>query len=408
MVKTPPLNSAQELKKIATNYYKELEDASNNSQKKVAWCSSVGPAEILLSMGFSVYYPENHAAMIGASRTANKYMTAAHAQGYSPEICSYLTSDVGAFLNNETPFSKAYGISEVPKPDVLVYNTNQCRDVQDWFSFYAKKFDVPNIGINSPSYIDEIRYSHINTVVTQMKEMTDSLSKITDQAFEKRRLQEVLQLSLECSNLWFDILKTAANIPSPLTFFDSCIHMLPAVVLRGNQEAVNYYKLLKEELDIRIEEGISAIKEEKIRLYWEGMPIWGKIRALSNQLYDLDSCVVASTYCNSWIFTDFDPQEPFSSMAKAYTALFINKSETSKMKYLKQMIDDFRIDGVLFHSARTCPHNSNTYYGMPKRLERQTNVPTLVIEADHIDLNVYSEEQTKTRIEAFVEQLTGF
>jgi benzoyl-CoA reductase/2-hydroxyglutaryl-CoA dehydratase subunit BcrC/BadD/HgdB len=241
-----------------------------------------------------------------------------------------------------------------------------------------------------------------------MKEMTDSLSKITEQAFEKRRLQEVLQLSLECSNLWFDILKTAANIPSPLTFFDSCIHMLPAVVMRGNQEAVNYYKLLQEELDIRIEEGISAVKEEKIRLYWEGMPIWGKIRALSNQLYDLDSCVVASTYCNSWIFTDFDPQEPFSSMAKAYTALFINKSETSKMKYLQQMIDDFKIDGVLFHSARTCPHNSNTYYGMPKRLEKQANVPTLVIEADQIDLNVYSEEQTKTRIEAFIEQLIGF
>jgi len=169
-----------------------------------------------------------------------------------------------------------------------------------------------------------------------------------------------------------------------------------------------YYKLLKEELEDRIKKNISAVLDEKFRLYWEGMPIWGKLRTLSDQLYDLKTCVVASTYCNSWIFTDFNPNDPFSSMAKAYTSLFINKSETEKIKYLKEMIKEFFIDGVIFHNARTCPNNSNTQYGMPKRLEEQTEVPNLIIDADLNDLNVYSEEQTRTNIEAFVEQLSGF
>ena len=71
------------------------------------------------------------------------------------------------------------------------------------------------------------------------------------------------------------------------------------------------------------------------------------------------------------------------------------------------MIDEFNIDGIFFHNARTCPNNSNTQYGMPKRLEKQTDIPNLVIDADLNDLNVYSEEQTKTNIEAFIEQLTG-
>ncbi len=407
MVKTPPIKSSEELRIIASNYYKELEEASKNSDRKIAWCSSVGPAELLLAMDFEVYYPENHAAMLGASRKANDYIPLTVAQGYSPEICSYLTSDIGAYLKNETPFKKAYGIKEIPRPDVLIFNTNQCRDVQDWFSFYANEFNVPIFGINSPGFVNELKQTHINTVAEQMKEMAESLENITGHPLERKKLQRSLQLSLECSNLWLDVLNTATNVPSPLTFFDGCIHMLPAVVLRGNQIAIEYYKKLKDELEIRIEKQISAVADEKFRIYWEGMPIWGKLRALSDQFYDLQTCVVASTYCNSWIFTGFNPKEPFSSMAKAYTNLFINKSESGKINYLKEMIEKYQIDGIIFHNARTCPNNSNTRYGMPKRLEQEINVPNLVIDADLNDLNVYSEEQTKTNIEAFVEQLTG-
>ncbi|MHA2390064.1 MAG: 2-hydroxyacyl-CoA dehydratase, partial [Candidatus Hodarchaeales archaeon] len=79
----------------------------------------------------------------------------------------------------------------------------------------------------------------------------------------------------------------------------------------------------------------------------------------------------------------------------------------SKEKYLKKMMDKFSVDGMIYHNARTCPNNSNTNYGMPKRLQNQTGIPSLQIDADLNDLNVYSEEQTKTNIEAFIEQLAG-
>ncbi|MFQ5821820.1 MAG: 2-hydroxyacyl-CoA dehydratase, partial [Candidatus Heimdallarchaeota archaeon] len=134
-----PFEATNWLKELMTEYYQELDLAAKNKNEKVAWCTSVGPAELLLAFDFKVYYPENHGAILGTTRTANTYIPVAHAIGYSPEICSYLTSDIGAFLKNETPLLKAYGIDSVPKPDVLVYNTNQCRDVQEWFSFYARK-----------------------------------------------------------------------------------------------------------------------------------------------------------------------------------------------------------------------------------------------------------------------------
>jgi benzoyl-CoA reductase/2-hydroxyglutaryl-CoA dehydratase subunit BcrC/BadD/HgdB len=115
--------------------------------------------------------------------------------------------------------------------------------------------------------------------------------------------------------------------------------------------------------------------------------------------------MVASTYCNSWIFSAFNAADPFTSMAKAYTELFIVRSDEAKEKYIKDMIDFFKIDGIIFHDAKTCPNNSNNRYGMPQRLEEETNVPSLVINGDLNDIRCLSDEQIKTNIEAFIEQL---
>ena len=117
--------------------------AVKDGKPKVAWCTSVGPAELLRAMGFAVYFPENHGAMLGSTRMAPELIPAANARGYSPDICSYLTSDIGAFLAGVSPMTKVDDrIKGVPRPDVLVFNTNQCRDVQDWFSWYGRHFDA--------------------------------------------------------------------------------------------------------------------------------------------------------------------------------------------------------------------------------------------------------------------------
>jgi len=92
------IEATDEMKQFMADYYLELDQASKTGDFKVAWCTSVGPAEILRAMGFLVYFPETHSAMLGATRTAMEYIPHANALGYSPEICSYLTSDIGAFV----------------------------------------------------------------------------------------------------------------------------------------------------------------------------------------------------------------------------------------------------------------------------------------------------------------------
>ncbi len=402
-VELKDFEASKKMRGVMGQYFMELMGPEATGTK-IAWCTSVGPAELLRAMGFEVYFPENHGAMLGATRMATDLIPEANARGFSPDICSYLTSDIGSYLKGESPFNKMK-LPGPPKADILVYNTNQCRDVKDWFQFYAREWDVPCIGVHTPRAIGDVNETIVTGVAKQIKALVPTLEEISGNKLDHDRLKEVITLSMKCTQLWKAILATAANAPAPITFFDDTIQMGPAVVLRGTQAAIDYYEILLAELKLRIADGIGAVEGETHRIYWEGMPIWGKLKRLAMQFVELKTSVVASTYCNSWVFEALDPDKPFDSMARAYSELFICRSDEPKEAYMERMIETFKVDGVLYHNAKTCPNNSNSRYDMPQRLQTKTGKPFVIIDGDLNDLRLYSEEQTRTNIEAFIEQL---
>jgi benzoyl-CoA reductase/2-hydroxyglutaryl-CoA dehydratase subunit BcrC/BadD/HgdB len=400
------IKAAKDMGQFMKDYYYELNDAATTGSQKIAWCTSVGPAELLRAMGFLVYFPETHGALLGSTRTATDLIPGANALGYSPEICSYLTADIGAYLKKFTPLSEIYpGIESVPRPDVLVFNTNQCRDVQDWFAFYGREFKVPVLGIYTGRSVNQVTQPIVDDVARQIEALISPLEEISGNRFDLDRLKETIGLSRQCSDMWKAVLETAAARPAPLTFFDGATLMGPAVVGRGTQIAVELYIKLLAELEEKIARKDGAIADEQFRLYWEGMPVWGRLSAHSKMFAALKTNVLASTYCSSWIFTALDADDPFKSMAEAYTELFIVRSDDYKERYIKDKLDFFNADGIIYHDARTCPNNSNCRYGMVKRVEKISGIPSLTIDGDLCDLRCLSDEQTQTKVEAFVEQL---
>lgn len=405
-VERQKIKAAADVSKFMADYYYELDQAAKTGSKKIAWCTSVGPAEILRAMGFLVYFPETHSAMIGATRMAADLIPKANAIGYSPDICSYLTADIGAYIEKVSPLTKAFkGIDGPPKPDILVYNTNQCRDVQDWFEWYGVKYKVPVIGINSYRNIGKVTDAHISSISKQMQALIEPLENVSGKKFDIDSLRQSVALSRQCSEIWRQVLETGSAVPSPITFFDGTTLMGPAVVGRGTKKANKCYETLLAELKQRIADKQGAVQDERFRIYWDGMPVWGRLSAHFKLFAGLKANVVASTYCNSWIFSALNPDEPFDSMAKAYTELFIVRSDQYKEDYIKKMLALFKIDGIIYHDAKTCPNNSNCRYAMPQRIEKKTGLPALIINGDLNDLRLISDEQTRTNVEAFIEQL---
>lgn len=176
-------------------------------------------------------------------------------------------------------------------------------------------------------------------------------------------------------------------------------------MLRGDPRAGAYYRDLLDELRGRVAAGAGAVPGERVRLYWEGMPVWGRLRDLSERFASLGASVVASTYCSSWVFDALDPDDPFGGMARASLELFITRTDPVKERILADEARRFGVDGLVFHDARTCPNNTNSRYGMPGRLEAATGLPAVVLPGDLNDLRMFSDDTSRLAIEAFVEQL---
>ena len=102
-------------------HFRELDEAAKTKSRKIAWCTSVGPAELLRAAGFLVFFPENHGAMLGATRMATDLIPTG--QRHRLFARHLLLSDrrYRCVSQRRSPISKAYpGISGPPRPDVLV------------------------------------------------------------------------------------------------------------------------------------------------------------------------------------------------------------------------------------------------------------------------------------------------
>jgi benzoyl-CoA reductase/2-hydroxyglutaryl-CoA dehydratase subunit BcrC/BadD/HgdB len=214
----------------------------------------------------------------------------------------------------------------------------------------------------------------------------------------------VALLSVEAVDLWKQVLITAEHRPSPFTCFDAFIHMAPIVTLRGTQQVVDYYKLLVQEMRQRVEDGVSAVPEEKYRLIWDNIPIWYEMRNLGNLFASNKACLVADTYTTAWA-VDIKIDEPLTSMADAYTKVYLNISTDLMIEQLLNLMERYDADGLVMHSNRSCKPYSLGQYDLAREVTEKTGKPALIIEADMTDSRVYSEAQVRERVEAFIESL---
>ena len=406
-LKRVPIESQKRLRGLMRDYFVDLDAAAKDSDRRVAWCTSVGPTEILTAFGFEVFFPENHGALLGAQKVSHKLIPRAVGAGYCPETCSYMNSDIGASLSGWSPLQDIYDIDGPPTPDLLAYNTNQCREVQDWFKFFSSRHEAAILGVRPPLHLGDVTEEHVGFVKGQLRELIAEIECQFGLKLDDTKLEEAVAKSSKASSLWREVLETARHRPAPLSFWDGLILMAPVILMRGSDIAIEFYEELLAEMNQRLDDGVGAVPDERFRVYWEGMPVWPRMRELSEKFFDLRTVVAASTYCNSWAFADYEGGDPLDWMARTSLEIFINRDEVYKQQFLAEMFDEFSIDGAIFHNARTCPNNTNSRFGMAQRVREEMGLPVLVLDGDLTDIRFFSTAQSMTNIEAFIEQLEG-
>ncbi len=394
-----PLKIGVKTKELITKHY--LEGRYVNGVKPVAWVTSGAPVEILKALGFYILYPENHAALCGARRATLDISSEAENRGYSVDICSYARTDIGTMLSGKTPVGK------LPKPDILLACTNICQTVLFWYRVLAEHYNVPLIVIDTPFLYDNAEPHQVEYVKNQLENSIETAERVAKKSLDFAKLKNVVKLSKEAAALWLEIMERGKNIPAPISVFDQFIHMALVVEKRGDAETVDFYAKMLAEIDERIEKGIGAVVNEKKRLLWDNLPIWHKLRFLSEFLAEHGVSVVASTYTNAWgeLAPMIDVNNPIESLAKTYIHPILNRSAEYKLQVMEKMIDEYKLDGAILHSDRSCKPYSMGQVDERNRLVTQASKPALLLEADHSDPRSYADEQVKNRLNAFLEML---
>ncbi len=396
------VKAVRKMKDIMTTYYIEAKTAEQTG-KKVAWITSGGPVEPLLAMDVIPVYPENHGAMIGASKMGVDLCEKAEAMGYASDLCSYARSDIACATVNGGP------IGGLPRPDMLICGNNICGTVLKWYEVQARYFGCPLFLFDTPFCHTEFTADMRKYVRRQVDEYTDFLAKACGRPFDFDRMKEVGRLSVEGQRTWQAVLDTAMNRPAPISAFDAFFHLALIVTLRGTQIAVDYYRELLAEMQQRAAEGIGSVPDEQYRLLWDNLPVWYRTKWLSEKFASHGACLVADTYTSAWCgsLKYMDENDFLGSMAEGYTRIYLNIGVDEMADTVVAMADKYGVDGVVLHSNRSCKPYSLGQYDIQRMVEKRRGLPSLMIEADMVDERAFSESQIDTRIDAFMEVIRG-
>jgi benzoyl-CoA reductase/2-hydroxyglutaryl-CoA dehydratase subunit BcrC/BadD/HgdB len=396
----PPLRISPRMKELIGRHW--LEGRYANLTRKVAWVTSGAPVEILKALDFYVLYPENHGAICGTARLAVDLCSEAEKGGYSPDLCSYARTDFGTLLSGKTP------VGRLPRPDLLLACTNICQTVLAWYQVLAHHFEIPLVLIDTPFlYREEAPPHALDFVEGQLEQAILSAERVAGRSMREAAFRRTAERSKIASELWMQILERNRHHPAPISVFDQFIQMAPIVELRGDAATIDFYAAMLRELDQRIARGVGAVQRERRRLLWDNLPIWHRLRWLAELLGKHGIAVVASTYTNAWgeLAALIDPQHPLRSMARVYAYPILNRGTGHKLATMQHMIEKYDLDGAILHSDRSCKPYSMGQMDQRERLARELHKPALLLEADHNDARVFSEDQVCNQLQVFIEML---
>jgi len=193
-------------------------------------------------------------------------------------------------------------------------------------------------------------------------------------------------------------------------YFDAINLMGPINVLRGTQDAVDFFDVAVKEYEGLVAEKKGPLPEEKFRIVVEGPPPYPFYRQFRDLFAAWGAVAVQSTYSTVGGIWEFgfrhDPKKPLESIAEQMLMENLcNRSLLDRYKQIRRYVDEWKADALVIHSVKSCRLFSAGQGDMRDYFANELGVPTLLVESDLEDPRYYAQAMMKNRIDAFFESL---
>ncbi len=399
------LQISKELWSIVPQYFAEAH-AAKAEGKLIGWIPPMnGVIEVFRAMDIVPVMPENWSPVCAATGLAPECMEAAERMGYSRDLCGYLRNAIGYISEAMDKPDQPFG--GLPAPDLIIAFGGGCIPAMKIFQMFTEHFKAPTYIADGPQIQpEEIDDEDTLAFATErFKDLIGFLEEQTGSKLDMDRLQEVVRLSDRACELWDEIMDYRRYVPTPFSAAELGV-MFVMVVLPGTQLAVDFLERFKAEVKERAENGIGCVPKERFRLFWDNIPLWYNM-GLFNYFEKFDAVVVAETYSAAWSIR-LDPDKPLETLARKSLLSFPLVSNVSLQKRIDMVLDTcrkYKIDGAILHSNKSCKPISLGQMDVKNELMEQLEVPSVMFEADHMDVRNWSDGQVKNRLDAFMDML---
>jgi len=415
-------DAAKKVRSLTKSISKRTHEAAANGEP-IAYCFIMSLYdEIIRSMDIVPIWTENFAAISSAKRKAEMFIGKAEAEGYVRNLCTYCTINVGFdAMRKEVggmPPDAADGGME--KPTVMLGTGMMICDPRYKSYQIAQRYnDVPMYvhGLLWPpaeTKISEVEDYYVKYMTEELRGLVDFLEKNTGKKMDWDRLDATIDLANRTYKVWYDAYQLRKAVPAPMPTEDALNTMVPGYFLMGTQEAFDFYQDLYNELKERVDKKIGVIPDEKYRILWAaGLPPWFAL-AIFNYFESLGAVFP--------IETTYHPPNPVEIPAKASHPLeklawrFFKqwtyrheqaqkRSGEPAVEQILEMIEEYKIDGVMVHRAATCRTIHVGQIHLLNVLKKYSDLPTLILESDICDVTAFDDAGTKIKVNSFIDIL---
>ena len=307
----------------------------------------------------------------------------------------------------------------LPKPDLLLLSYTGCFVFMKWFEILQQEYNCPVVMLHIPSQSDGVATANMQAyIVNQLREkVIPALETCSGKKFDPARLSELLALSARAEEDFVWVLESAKHKPSPIdAYFGGVYYIGPIFTFfRGTEEAVEYYRVLRLEIEERLAQKLGPVTpegtmpKEKFRLVVEGPPNWTSFREFWKMFYDEGAVVVASSYTKVGGIYDqgfrHDPEKPLETLADYCLGCYTNLNLPSRVELLEKYIKEYDADGFVINSVKSCNSFSAGQLLILRDLEKRTGRAGGFIESDLVDPRYFSASNLKNRLESYFQML---
>lgn len=319
----------------------------------------------------------------------------------SRDYCTMVRRWINAVEKKCLPIPNAY-IPLLHPCDAVVGLYNHMLQKEEWK-------DVPFFAPDPPFGESE---EDIAYFANELKKLVKFLEKLSGKKLNLNRLREVLENTNKCVKLMWEYNELKRTKPCPVSSFAGesfmyAIQQSPCMI--GTKKSVDYCQSLLDFAQKRVEEGVGAVPNEKIRIYWmDWSPTFFEETGLTPWLEKEWNANVVMEYPTTGSFTLIDTtteESMYRGIAKRALcdAGMIRQARSSSyvlLNELEQVVKDYSIDCVVW-PGHMGHREQAAAIGMVRLKCRELGVPLLELESDTFDPRYTTVEQLKEKMSRF-------